>query len=183
MRRSKLTAAMPSPVKLKSPIKYLEEASADNEVISKEVVGRGEGVLSIANRGNNEVEGEETERPRMRAFVGVVKVTGGEETLEHSDDTGKHRVVAAAASRQRQGQSNNEVKEEEAERPRTQAFVGVVAESPGGEETLEHGKDMGEHRVVAAAALRQGQGRGQGQGQGQGQYSLLSGAGTPIARG
>jgi hypothetical protein len=158
VRRSKLTAAMPSPVKLKSPIKYLEEASANNEVISKEVVGGGEGVLSIANRGNNEVEGEETEQPCTRAFVGVVKTMGGEETLEHGNDMGKHRVVAAAASRRGQGQSNNEVEGEEAERPRTQAFVGVVAESPGGEETLEHGKDMGKHRAVAAAASRRGRG-------------------------
>jgi hypothetical protein len=99
MRRSKLTAAMPSPVKLKSPIKYLEEASANNEVISKEVAGGGEGILSVASRGNNEVEEEETEWPRTRAFAGVVKTTGGEETLEHSDDTGEHRVVAAAALR------------------------------------------------------------------------------------
>jgi hypothetical protein len=157
---------MPSPVKLKSPIKYSEEASADNEVISKEVVGGGEGVLSIANRGNNEVEGEETERPRTRAFVRVVKTTGGEETLEHGNDTGEHRVVAAAASRRGQGRSNNEVEGEKAERPRTQAFVGVAAESPGGEELLEHGKDMDKHRVVAAAASRREQGRGQGQGQG-----------------
>ncbi len=103
MRRSKLTAAMPSPVKLKSPIKYLEEASADNEVISKEVVGGGEDVLSVANRGNNEVEGEETEWSHMRAFVGVVKTMGGEETLEHGDDMGEHRVVVAAALRQGQG--------------------------------------------------------------------------------
>jgi hypothetical protein len=166
MRRSKLTAAMPSPVKLKSPIKNLEEASADNEVISKEVVGGGESILSITNRGNNEVEGKEMEWPRTRAFVGVVKTTGGEEMLEHGDDTGKHRVVTVAASRRGQGRSNNEVEGEEAEWPRTGAFFGVVAESPGGEERLEHSKDMGEHRVVAAAASRQGQGRGQGKGQG-----------------
>ncbi len=156
MRRSKLTAAMPSPIKLKSPIKYLEEASANNEVISKEVMGGEEGVLSIANRGNNEVKGEETEQPRTRAFVGVVKTMGGEERLEHGDDMGKHRVLAVAALRQGQGQSKNEVEGEEAERPRMRAFVGVVAESPGGEETLEHNKDMGEHRVVAAAVSRQG---------------------------
>ncbi len=145
---------MPSPVKLKSPIKYLEEASADNEVISKEVVGGGEGVLSVANRGNNEVEGEETERPCTRAFVGVVKTMGGEEMLEHGNETGEHRVVAVAASRRGQEQSKNEVKGEEAEWPCTRAFVGVVSESPGGEEMLEHSKDMGEHRVVAAAASR-----------------------------
>jgi len=158
MRRSKLTAAMPSPVKLKSPIKYLEEASADNEVISKEVVRGGEGVLSIANRGNNEVKGEEVERPRTRAFVGVVKTMGGEEMLEHSNETGEHRVVAVAASRRGQGQSNNEVKGEEAEWPRTRMFVGVV-KTTGGEETLEHGDDTGKHRVLAAAASRRGQGQ------------------------
>ncbi len=124
----------------------------------------GEGVLSIANRGNNEVKGEETERLCTRAFVGVVTTTSGEETLEHGDDASKHRVVAAAASRQGQGQSNNEVEVEEAERPRTQAFVRVVAESPGGEEALEHGKDMSKHRVIAAATSRRGQGGGRGRG-------------------
>jgi hypothetical protein len=160
VRRSKLTAAMLSPVKLKSPVKYSEEASANNEVISKEVVGGGEGILSVSNRGNNEIEGEEMEWLRTRVFVEVVKTMGGKETLKHGNDTGKHRVVAAAASRRGQGQSNNEVKGEEAERQRMQAFVGVVAESPGGEEMLEHGEDMGEHRVVAAAASRQGQGQG-----------------------
>ncbi len=174
---------MPSPVKLKSPIKYLEEASADNEVISKEVVGGREGVLSIANRGNNEVEGEEMEQPRTRAFVGVVKTMGGEETLEHGNETGEQRVVTVAALRRGQGQSNNEFEGEKAEWARTRAFVGVVSESPGGEERLEHGKDMGEHRVVAAAASRRGQGQGRGRGQGQGQYSLWPGTGTPISRG
>jgi hypothetical protein len=148
-------------------------------------MGGGEGTLSIVNRGNNEFEGEETERPHRRAFVGVVKTMGGEETLEHSNDTGKHRVVAVVASRRGQGRSNNEVEGEEVERPRTQAFVRVVAESPGGEEMLEHGKDMGEHRVLAAAASRRGRGQGQGRGrgQGQGQYSLWPGTGTPIGRG
>jgi hypothetical protein len=53
LRRSTLTAVMPTPVKLKSPIKFLQEASADNEVIGKEVVEGGEGVLSVANSGNN----------------------------------------------------------------------------------------------------------------------------------
>jgi hypothetical protein len=36
-----------------------------------------------------------------------------------------------------------------------------VVESMGGEETLEHGDDMGEHREVAVVASRQGQGQGQ----------------------
>ncbi len=94
------------------------------------------------------------EQPRTRAFVRVVKTMGGEETLEHGNETGKHRVVTVAALRRGQGQSNIEVKGEKAEWPRTRAFVGVVSESLGGEETLEHSKDMGEHRVNAAAASR-----------------------------
>ncbi len=56
--------------------------SADNEVIRKEVVEGGEGVLSVANSGNNEVDGEEPERTCTQSVVGVVESTGGEETLE-----------------------------------------------------------------------------------------------------
>ena len=59
---STLTAAMPTPVKLKSSIKFSQEASADNEVIGKEVVEGEEGVLCVANSGNNEVDGEKPER-------------------------------------------------------------------------------------------------------------------------
>ncbi len=119
--KSTQTAAMPSPVKLKSPIKFLQEASADNEVIRKEVVEGGEGVLSIANSSNNEVDGEEPERTCTQLGVGVVESTGGEETLEHGDDMGEHREVAAAVSRQGQGQGqrNNKVDGKEPERTRT----------------------------------------------------------------
>ncbi len=81
----------------------MQEASADNEVIDKEVVEGGEGVLSIANSGNNEVNGEEPEQTCMQLGVGVVKSTGGEETLEHGDDMGEHREVAAAALRRGRG--------------------------------------------------------------------------------
>ncbi len=88
---STLTAAMPSPVKLKSPIKFLQEASADNEVIGKELVEGGEGVLSVANSSNNEVDGEETERTCTQSGIGVVESTGGEEALEHGNDMGEHR--------------------------------------------------------------------------------------------
>jgi hypothetical protein len=229
LRRSTLSAAMPTPVKLKSPINFLQEASANNEVIGKEVLEGGEGILSIANSGNNEVDGEELEQTCTQLGVGVVKSTGGEEMLEHGDDMGKHREVAAAASRQGRGQGrcNNEVDGKEPEQKRMQAFVrstltvampspvklkspikfpqeasannevigkevveggegvlsvansgnnevdgeepertctrlGVrVVESTGGEETLEHGNDMGKHREVAAAASRRGQGQGQ----------------------
>jgi hypothetical protein len=103
LRRSTLTVAMPTPVKLKSPIKFLQEASADNEVIGKEVVVGGEGVLFIANSGNNEVDGEEPERTCTQSGIRVVKSTGGEETLEHGDDMGEHWEVAAAALRQGRG--------------------------------------------------------------------------------
>ncbi len=68
---------MPSPVKLKSPINFLQEASANNEVIRKEVVEGGEGVLSVANSGNNEVDGEEPEQT-CTPGVRVVESTGGE---------------------------------------------------------------------------------------------------------
>ncbi len=197
---STLTAAMPSPVKLKSPIKFLQEGSADNEVIGKEVVEGGEGVLSIANSGNNEVDGEELEQTCTQSDIGVVESTGGEKMLEDGDDMGKHREVAAVASRQGQGQGqcSNEVDGKEPERTRTWGFVGVL-NSTGGEETLERSDDMGKHRVRATAALRQGQGQGRGHGQGRGQgqeqglglglgfnpcqqgsYSLWSGTGTPI---
>ncbi len=154
---STLTVAMPSSVKLKSSINFLQEASADNEVIRKEVVEGGEGVLSIANSGNNEVDGEEPERTCTQSGIGVVKSTGGEETLEHGDDMDEHREVAAAASRRGQGQGrrNNEVDGKEPERTRMQGFVGVL-NSMGGEETLECGDDMGKHRVRAMAVSRQG---------------------------
>ncbi len=117
---------MSSPVKLKSPINFLPEASAKNKVIGKEIVEGGEGVLSIANSGNNEVDEEEPERTCMRSGIGVVESTGGEEMLEHGNDMGEHREVAAAASRrgQGQGQRNNEVDGKEPERTRTRAFVG-----------------------------------------------------------
>jgi hypothetical protein len=68
---STLTAAMPTPVKLKSSIKFSQEASADNEVIGKEVVEGGEGVLSVANSGNNEVYGEEPEWTCTQSGIGV----------------------------------------------------------------------------------------------------------------
>ncbi len=77
----------------------MQEASANNEVIGKEVVEGGEGVLSVANSGNNKVDGEELERTCTQSGVGAVESTGGEETLEHGDDMGKHREVAAVASR------------------------------------------------------------------------------------
>jgi hypothetical protein len=117
---------MPTPVKLKSPIKFLQEASADNEVIGKEVVEGGEGVLSVANSSNNEVDGEEPERTCMGSGVGVVKSTGGEEMLEHGNDMGKHREVAAAALRRGRGQGrcNNQVDGKEPERTCMRAFVG-----------------------------------------------------------
>ncbi len=59
----------------------------------------GEGVLSVANSGNNEVDGEELERTCTQLGIRVVESMGGEETLEHGNDMGKHREVAAAASR------------------------------------------------------------------------------------
>ncbi len=104
----------------------MQEAPADNEVIGKEVVEGGEGILSIANSGNNEVNGEEPERTCTRSGAGVVASTGGEETLEHGNDMGKHREVAAAASRQGQGQGrhNNEVDGKEPERKCTRVFAG-----------------------------------------------------------
>jgi hypothetical protein len=100
---STLTVAMPSPVKLKSPIKFLQEASAKNEVIGKDLVEGGEGVLSIANSSNNEVNGEEPEWTCTQSGIRVVESTGGEETLEHGNDMGEHREVAAAVSRRGQG--------------------------------------------------------------------------------
>ncbi len=95
-------------------------------MIGKEVVEGGEGVLSVANSGNNEVDGEESERTCTRSGVGVVESTGGEETLEHGNDMGEHREVAAAALRQGQGRGrcNNQVDGKEPERTRTRAFVG-----------------------------------------------------------
>jgi hypothetical protein len=117
---------MPSPVKLKSPIKFSQEASADNEVIGKEVVEGGEGILSISNSGNNEVNGEEPEWTCTQSGIGVVESTGGEEMLEHGDDMGKHKEVAAAVLRRGQGQGrrNNQVDGKEPERKRMRAFVG-----------------------------------------------------------
>ncbi len=73
-------------------------------MIGKEVVEGGEGVLSVANSGNNEVDGEEPEWTCTQSGVKVVESTGGEEMLEHGDDMGKHREVAAAASRRGRGQ-------------------------------------------------------------------------------
>jgi hypothetical protein len=117
---------MPSPEKLKSPIIFLQEAPANNQVIGKEVVEEGEGILSVANSGNNEVDGEEPERTCTQSGVGVIESMGGEEMLEHGNDMGEHREVAAAASRQGrgQGQRNIEVDGKEPERKRTRAFVG-----------------------------------------------------------
>jgi hypothetical protein len=68
-------------------------------VIRKEVVEGGESVISVANSGNNEVNGEEPEQTCTQLGVGAVESTGGEEMLEHDNDMGKHREVAAAALR------------------------------------------------------------------------------------
>ena len=68
MGRKEVTAVMPSLVKIAE--KKKEASSADNEVINREVMGGGKGVLSVPTRGDNEVKGEETERPQKRAFVG-----------------------------------------------------------------------------------------------------------------
>ncbi len=91
-----MTAVMPSLVKI---AKKKEASSADNEVINREVMGGGKGVLSVPTGGDNEVEGEETERPWKRAFVG--------DLLETASPCGK--------SRQEQGRRNNEDEGEQGE--------------------------------------------------------------------
>jgi hypothetical protein len=62
-------------------------------------MGGGKGVLSVPTRGDNEVKGEETERPRKRAFVG--------DLLETASPCGE--------SRQEQGRRNNEDEGEQGE--------------------------------------------------------------------
>ncbi len=92
-----MTAVMPSPVKI--AIKNKEASSAVNDVINREVMGGGKGILSVPTGGDNEVEGEETERPRKRAFVG--------DLLETASPCGELR--------QEQGQRNNEDEGEQVE--------------------------------------------------------------------